>query len=233
VLEKEGDIGAVIAEPIRCTAVNPPPEGFWQAVRRACDAHGALLIFDETAICLGRTGRMFAHEHYVEPDILVLGKGLGGGLMPLAAMLARKEYDRYADSALGHYTHEKNPLCCAAGLATIEVVEEEGLVTRSERLGKWLLDQLNQLMSDHDKVRDVRGLGLMAGVWLDHGQQAEQVMYSCLERGLSFKVSQSTCVTLTPPLTITEQQLEQALQILAGAIAALPNHPQDRGTYQA
>ncbi len=101
VMDREKDVAAVIAEPIRCTVVNPPPEGYWQAVRDTCDRHGALLIFDETAVCLGRTGKMFAFEHFsVVPDILVLGKGLGGGVFPLAGIIARGDLDVAGTSPL-------------------------------------------------------------------------------------------------------------------------------------
>ncbi|WP_281491965.1 aminotransferase class III-fold pyridoxal phosphate-dependent enzyme [Desulfosarcina cetonica] len=109
-MEREGDIGAVIAEPIRCTAVNPPPPGYWQRVRNACDRHGALLIFDETAVCLGRTGRLFAFAHEgVVPDILILGKGLGGGVFPLAAIVARIDLDMAPEKASGTIPMRKTP----------------------------------------------------------------------------------------------------------------------------
>jgi 4-aminobutyrate aminotransferase len=118
VLEKEGDVAAVIAEPIRSTPYIPSPD-YWRRVRAACDRHGALLIFDEICQGLGRTGKMFACEHFgVVPDVLVLGKGLGGGILPLAAIVAKSSLDVAGDRALGHYTHEKNPVLCAAGLAT-------------------------------------------------------------------------------------------------------------------
>lgn len=221
VLEKEPDIAAIIAEPIRCTAVNPPPQGFWKSIRKACDRYNTLLIFDETAVCLGRTGKMFAHLHYeAEPDILVLGKGLGGGIMPLAAMMARRELDIAQHTALGHYTHEKNPLACAAALATIEVVEEEEMVQRSERLGNYLSGKLQSLRNKHEAIIDIKGLGLMYGVWLDTDQRAEKVMYTALGEGLSFKVSQGNCLTLTPPLTVSQEELDQAVDILDFSLAA-------------
>ncbi len=222
VLDKEQDIAAVIAEPLRCTAINPPPTGYWQLVRKACDKHGALLIFDETAVGLGRTGRMFAHQHFqVEPDMLVLGKGLGGGIMPLAALLARSGLDRAGHTALGHYTHEKNPLCCAAGLATIAEIEERGLVGRSAQLGEELLDQLRLLQEKYPAITDVQGLGLMVGVYLRSAENAEQVMYSALTLGLSFKVSQGNCLSLTPPLTISRNELARAVAILDCCLAEL------------
>ena len=136
-MEKEGDVGAVVAEPLRCTTVNVPPEGYWQAVRKACDKHGTLLILDETATCLGRTGKMFACEHFdVVPDMIVMGKGVGGGVFPLAALVAKPELDVNPHLALGHYTHEKNPTACAAGLAGIKVLQRDGLVERSLQLGE-------------------------------------------------------------------------------------------------
>ncbi|MEK7793340.1 MAG: aspartate aminotransferase family protein, partial [Candidatus Hydrogenedentota bacterium] len=117
VLEKEGDVAAVIAETVRSTPYIPPKD-YWKRVRAACDRHGALLILDEIPTCLGRTGWMFACESYdVVPDMLVIGKGLGGGVMPLAALIAREHLDVAGDRAIGHFTHEKNPVACAAGLA--------------------------------------------------------------------------------------------------------------------
>jgi 4-aminobutyrate aminotransferase len=122
VLEHEGDIAALIAEPIRAVPYVAPP-GFWQRVRAACDRHGTLLIFDEIPAGLGKTGRMFACEHDgVAPDILVLGKALGGGILPIAAVLAHPRLDVGEDWAFGHYTHEKNPVTSRAALTTIEII---------------------------------------------------------------------------------------------------------------
>ncbi|MDE2642831.1 MAG: aminotransferase class III-fold pyridoxal phosphate-dependent enzyme, partial [Verrucomicrobiota bacterium] len=106
ILVEEGDVGAVIAEPMRCTTINRPPDAYWRRVRELCDRHGALLIFDEIPLALGRTGRMFCCEHSgVTPDILVLGKGLGGGVIPMAATITRADLDIAPQRALGHYTH--------------------------------------------------------------------------------------------------------------------------------
>src|ERR1044072_2513067 len=136
VLEKEGDVAAVIGETVRCTPFIPPPD-YWTRIRAACDKHGALLILDEIPIGLGRPGRMFACEHYgVVPDLLVLGKGLGGGGFPLAALIGGVLFPLGAltppdllnlasGTALGHYTHKKTPVAGAAGLATLQVIEEE------------------------------------------------------------------------------------------------------------
>ena len=196
VLEKEGDVAAVIAEPVRSTAYVPPP-GFWAEVRAACDAHGALLVFDEVANGLGKTGRLFAFEHFgVVPDLVVLGKALGGGILPLAAVIARRDLDVAGDLSIGHFTHEKNPLCARAGLTTLEILEAEGLVERAERLGAWALERLRELGRRHRLVGDVRGLGLRLAVELVRDrttkeparEAAAEVAMLALARGLNFSV---------------------------------------------
>ncbi len=222
VLEKEGDVAAVIAETVRSTPTIPSRE-FWRTVRRACDRHGALLILDEIPTALGRTGAMFACEHYgVIPDMLVLGKGLGGGIMPLAALIAREGLDVAADRALGHYTHEKSPVGCAAALATIRYIEEQGLLERARDLGRHALDRLRAMKTRHRLIGDVRGLGLLLGVELvtdrttraQATDEAEAVMYEALSRGLSFKVTMGNVLTLAPPLIITREELDRALSVL-------------------
>ncbi|HLT00740.1 MAG TPA: aspartate aminotransferase family protein, partial [Geminicoccaceae bacterium] len=160
VLDKEGDVAAVIAEPTRSVPYVPPP-GFWQAVRAACDAHGALLIFDEIPTGLGKTGRMFACEHEgVVPDILVLGKGLGGGVLPIAAVVCRPELDVGGAWAFGHYTHEKNPVTARAALTTIQIIEDEGLVENARQVGAMALARLEEMKARHPLIGDVRGRGL-------------------------------------------------------------------------
>lgn len=222
VLEKEGDVAAVIAETVRSTPYIPPKE-YWQRIRAACDRHGTLLILDEIPTCLGRTGRMFACEHYdIVPDMLCIGKGLGGGIFPLAALIAREGLDIMPDRALGHYTHEKNPVACAAGLATIEVIEQEGLLENARNMGEYALGRMGEWRDTHPAVGDVRGLGLLMGVELLRRESvnergvdlAEQVMYAALARGLSFKVSMGNVLTLFPPLTISRDEMDAALGIL-------------------
>lgn len=230
VLEQEGDVAAVVAEPIRCTYINPPPPEYWKRVRNACDRHGALLIFDETAVCLGRTGRMFACEHEeVVPDILTLGKGLGGGIFPLAAIVAREDLDLAPDQALGHYTHEKNPVACAAALATIDVIETEDLLENAQQLGNHAMTRLQSLSLSEQIIGDVRGRGLLFGLDLVSDREtkapacdeADRVLYHCLSQGLSFKISNGSFLTLTPPLTIGRRSLDRALDILADALNKL------------
>jgi 4-aminobutyrate aminotransferase len=224
-LAKEGDVAAVIVETIRCTDVQVPPPDYYQRLRQSCDRHGALLIVDEIPIALGRTGHLFAIERYgIEPDMVVLGKGLGGGSMPLAALIARADFDVGQHISLGHYTHEKNPLACAAGLAVLDVIEEEGLVARSARLGAEAVRRLSDLAKEIPAIAEVRGAGLLLGIELrDHNAReaadiAEAVLYRCLSAGLSFKVGQGKVLVLAPPLNIAEGDLWWALECLAAAL---------------
>lgn len=220
VLEVEGDIGAVIAEPMRWTTVEPPPPSFWPRVRAACDRHGALLIFDEIPSGLGRVGAMFVTELTgCVPDILVLGKGLGGGIIPFAAVVARADLNVVADRAIGHYTHEKSPVGCAAALATLDVIAHQDLVARAGRLGALGLARLHQALDAHPVVRAVRGIGLYFGIEMVDAGLAERVMYRCLELGLSFKIGGGTVLTLCPPLIIEETDLSRAIDIVTAAIA--------------
>ncbi len=222
ILEKEGDIAAVIAEPIRSTPYIPKRE-YWQAIRRACDRYGALLIFDEIPHALGRTGTMFTCENFdVVPDMLVIGKGLGGGIFPLAALIAREGLDVSGDKALGHYTHEKSPVGCAAALATIEYIEKENLVDHARELGQYSFKRMNEMMERHPLIGDVRGLGLFLGIELVKDRttreraidEAEAVMYSALSKGLSFKLTMGNIITLTPALTIKKEEMDKALAII-------------------
>jgi 4-aminobutyrate aminotransferase len=226
VLEKEGDVAAVIGETIRSIPFIPPPD-YWKRIRAACDKHGALLILDEIPMGLGRTGRMFACQHYgVTPDILVLGKGLGGGIFPLAAVLCRGTMNSAPHTALGHYTHEKNPVACAAGLATLQVIEEEGLVEHARVLGHYTMDRLREMAQHHSLIGDIRGLGLILGVELlkdratfaPAADEAERVMYAALRHGLNFKITKGNILTLTPALTLTRPEMDEALAILDRAI---------------
>jgi 4-aminobutyrate aminotransferase len=226
VLEKEGDVAAVIAEPTRAVPYVAPP-GFWRAVRDACDAHGTLLIFDEIPTGLGKTGRMFACEHEgVVPDILVLGKSLGGGILPLSAVLCRPALDVAGRYAFGHYTHEKNPVSTRAGLTTLQIIEDEGLVENAARLGARALDRLHDMMVRHPLIGDVRGRGCLFGAELvldrdtraPANEAADAVLYGALERGLSFKTTMGNVLTFTPALVTTPAQLDAAMDIVEASL---------------
>jgi 4-aminobutyrate aminotransferase len=222
VLDKEGDVAAVIAETVRNAPYIPSPQ-YWQSVRESCDRHGALLILDEVPHALGRTGRFFTFENFgITPDIVVIGKGLGGGIMPLAALLARESLNVAADRALGHFTHEKNPVACAAGLATIAEIEDRDLVNQARVLGQWGLQRLTELRDGHPLIGDVRGLGLLMGIELVRDRAtrepavdaAEAVMYEALSRGLNFKTAMGNILHLSAPLVISRDELGLAIAIL-------------------
>lgn len=228
VLGRETDIAAVIAEPMRAVPVVPPP-GFWKQVRAACDRYGALLIMDEIPTGLGKTGRMFAFDHDdIIPDIVTLGKALGGGVLPIAAVVARRDLDVCGDFAIGHYTHEKNPVTARAALTTLQIIEDEGLVERSATLGAYAVERLQAFAPRSPFVGDVRGRGLMFGLEIvedresraEGRERAERIYYRCLEAGLSFKISAGCVLTLSPPLTIPREDLERALSIVEAAILA-------------
>lgn len=226
-LKKEGDVAAVIVETVRCTDVQVPPPDYYKRLRQICHRHGALLILDEIPIALGRTGHLFAVERYgIEPDMLVIGKGLAGASMPLAALIARADFDVGQHISLGHYTHEKNPMACAAGLAVLDVIEEEQLLARSQRLGQQVVARLQQLATTLPAIAEVRGAGLLVGVELcntgtrDCADLAEAVLYRCLSAGLSFKVGQGNVLVLSPPLNVQEDDLWWAIDQIASALHA-------------
>ena len=219
IIEDEGDIGAIISEPMRCTTVEKPEDGYWIRLRELCDRHGVLLILDEIPLAFGRTGKMFCCEHSgVIPDILIVGKGLGGGVFPMAAIIAKNNLDIAQLKALGHYTHEKSPVGSAAALALFDVIESENLIQRSASLGQKIKFELEESLSDLSIVKEIRGLGLALAIELTSPDISELVLYECLSNGLSFKVSNGNILTLTPPLTITDQEMDDAVCIIRSAL---------------
>lgn len=233
VLAHDPDVAALVAEPMRAVPTIAPP-GFWAEVRAICDRHGVLLVFDEIPTGLGKTGRLFACEHDgVAPDILVLGKGLGGGILPIAAVIARPDLDCGGDWAFGHYTHEKNPVTARAALTTLAIIEDEGLVEHAAHLGTLALERLEEMKRRHPAIGDVRGRGCFLGIELvrdrdtrePDGDLAEAVLYRCLDAGLSFKTTMGNVLTLTPPLVTTTDEMMRALDIVETAIQDATRHP--------
>jgi 4-aminobutyrate aminotransferase len=228
VILRDGQVGAFIAETVRNTDVQVPSKAYWQRIREICDRHGILLILDEIPIAFGRTGSMFAFEHYgIIPDLLCLGKGLGAGIIPIAAVVAREKYNVFPEISLGHYTHEKSPLGCAAALGMIEFLEQHQMMQKVREDAVFMEKELNLLKEKHDIIGDVRGIGLMWGVELVMDRstkekafaRAEKVMYTCLKNGLSFKISQGNVLQLSPPLTINREELVKAIGILDLALS--------------
>ena len=227
VIEKEGGVGVFIAEAVRNTDVQVPSKAYWQRVREICDKHNVMLIIDDIPNGMGRSGHWFTHQAFaIEPDILCIGKGLGGGLVPMAAMITKDKYNSATQISLGHYTHEKSPIGCAAALATMQVIEQQQLLNKVQEHSEFVKQQLLQLKDEFSIIGDVRGIGLLWGIELVTDQQtktrafdeAEAVLYQCLSQGLSFKISQGNVIQLSPPLIISRSQLKQALDIFAQAI---------------
>lgn len=230
VLQHHEDVGAFIAETIRNTDVQIPSVTYWRKVREICTRHNVLLILDEIPVAFGRTGSMFAFEKYgIEPDILCLGKGLGAGILPFAAITAREEYNIAADISLGHYTHEKSPLGSVAALAMIEYLENEQLLNKVREDESFMRQQLGEMKKKYSLIGEVRGVGLLWAIELVKDgitkeravEEAEIVLYDCLKNGLSFKISQGNILQLCPPLIITREQLSSALTIIENAVRTL------------
>lgn len=234
VLEGEPGIAALIAEPISASPVVPSKE-YWQGVQNLCRQYGVLIIFDEIIEGLGRTGKMFASEHFITPDILVLGKSLGGGVLPFAAIVTKACFDKYDNYSIGHYTHEKNALCAAVALAEIECIEVDKLVANAARVGSYALEKLTSLKEKHRFIGNITGCGLHIGIDLVKDRQskiraveeAEHIMYIAMEKGLAFKTIEGNILTLRPALTITLEEMNHAIDILDAAIGEV----EDGGTY--
>ena len=228
VIEKEGRVGAFIAEAVRNTDVQVPSNAYWKRIREICDKHNVMLIIDDIPNGMGRSGEWFTYQAYdIEPDMLCIGKGLGGGLVPIAAMVTKDKYNTAEQISMGHYTHEKSPIGCAAALATMEAIEQDGLLDKAKADSQFMREKLLEMKAKYPVIGDVRGIGMLWGIELvtDHESkaraydEAEAVLYQCLNNGVSFKVSQGNVIQLSPPLIITREQLTEALAIFEEAIA--------------
>ncbi|MCR9579463.1 aspartate aminotransferase family protein [Vibrio antiquarius] len=230
VIEKEGGVGAFIAEAVRNTDVQVPSKAYWNRIREICDKHNVMLIIDDIPNGMGRSGEWFTYQAYdIEPDMLCIGKGLGGGLVPIAAMVTKDKYNTAEQISMGHYTHEKSPIGCAAALATMEAIEQDGLLDKAKADSQFMREKLLEMKAKYPVIGDVRGIGMLWGIELvtDHESkaraynEAEAVLYQCLNNGVSFKVSQGNVIQLSPPLIITREQLTEALAIFEEAIAKM------------
>ena len=216
------DVAAIVVEPVLGEGgYLLPPDGFLTGLRRICDDHGILLVFDEVQSGLGRTGRMFAAEHFgVVPDVILLAKGLASG-MPLGAMMARRELMTWPAGSHGS-TCAGNPVCCAAALATLELIDGGGLADNSARQGARLLARLRRELEHTAGVDDVRGLGLMIGVELDTHARAEAVAELCFRRGLLVLGCGKKAIRISPPLILGDDQAEVIARVFASACADVP-----------
>lgn len=223
-------IAAVIVEPVAGSAgVLPPPKGYLERLRAICDQHGILLIFDEVITGFGRLGTPFAVDYFgVVPDIVTTAKGLTNGAIPMGAVFAsRKVYDAMMQGPenaieLFHgYTYSGHPASCAAGLATLEIYAEEGLLTRGAALSKRWEDAIHGLKSARH-VFDIRTIGLIAGIELESrsgapGARAYDVFVDCLKRGVLIRVT-GDIIALSPPLIIEDGQIDQIVNIIGEAL---------------
>jgi 4-aminobutyrate aminotransferase len=214
------EVAAVVVEPIQGEGGYVlPPEGWLADLRETCSRHGILLIFDEIQSGMGRTGRMWAFEHEgVTPDVVLAGKGIASG-MPLGATIARHDVMTWDKGAHGS-TYAGNPVCCAAALATIELLEGE-LIGNAAAVGRHLLDDLRHLQERQPLIREVRGRGLMIGVELDDPGIADAVELACLRRGLLVLRAGDSAIRIAPPLVLRDDQARVGVRIFDEACAAV------------
>jgi 4-aminobutyrate aminotransferase len=222
------EVAAVIVEPIQGEGGYVVPEdGFLEGLRALTARHGVLLIADEVQSGAGRTGRMWAVDHWgVQPDILLTAKGIGSG-MPIAGMVARADlFEAWGPGAHGS-TYGGNPVACAAALATIELLET-GLTANAGIRGEQALSGLRVIAARHpDVVVDIRGRGLMIGVEFDTPERAEEVQWAAFQRGLLVLECGRKAIRLAPPLVVTESEVDTAVRILGEAIDDAVAKPAD------
>ena len=221
------EVAAIVVEAVQGEGgYVPSPAGFLQGLRRICDKHGILLIVDEVQSGMGRTGKMFACEHYdVAPDIICIAKGIGSGL-PIGACVARADLMNWKPGAHAS-TFGGNPVCIAAALKTIELLEG-GLVKNSAEVGAYLKTGLERLQKKYDCIGDVRGLGMMIGVELVKDRASkepavklrERIEMACFERGLIILSAGTNAIRWSPPLVLSKENVDVALEIFDEAIAA-------------
>ncbi|MGQ9557477.1 MAG: acetylornithine transaminase [Desulfurispora sp.] len=211
---------AIMLEPVQGEGgVYPADPHYLQGVRRLCDEKGLLLIFDEVQCGLGRTGRLFAYQHYgVEPDVLTLAKALGNGF-PIGAMLAGPRAANVLQPGDHASTFGGNPLACRVALAVLEQLLDGGVVENAARVGAYFFQRLQQLPARYSFVRQVRGLGLMLGVELT--REGRPVVEACRERGLLINCVGTHILRFVPPLIISQADVDRALEILEQVLSSL------------
>jgi acetylornithine aminotransferase len=208
---------AIMLEPIQGEGgVVVPDASYFQAVREICNENGLLLIFDEVQVGMGRTGKLFAYEHFgVTPDIMTLAKALAGGA-PIGTMLATDEIATAFVPGTHGSTFGGNPLVTAAGVATVRTILEDGILNRTEEMGEYLLGELEALQKKFSFITDVRGIGLMIGVELSI--PGADIVKKALERGLLLNCAQEKVLRFVPPLIVSKQEVNEMLSILTGIL---------------
>jgi len=213
----KSDTAAVMLEPIQGEGgVVVPPEGYLKAVRELCDEKGILLVLDEVQTGFGRTGAMFAWQLFdVKPDIFTVAKAMGGGF-PMGAMLAKPEIMDTFKPGDHAATFGGNHLACAAGIAAVEAIVEEGLADRAKELGEYLRHRLEELKDRYDVIKEVRGEGLMVGVELE--TECKNIVEKIRDKGVLLNCAQDTVLRFLPPLVIEKEQLDRAVEVLSEVI---------------
>ena len=207
------DTGFIILEPIQGeSGIHVAPDGFLQDVRKICDENGILLIFDEIQAGLGRTGRMWASDHWNKvPDILCIAKGIAGGV-PMGVTMVRPDILDCINKGEHSSTFGGNPLSCAAGTATLQALTQDGLIGNAEKMGNMFRDGLHLLKEKHNVIREIRGKGLMIGVELKF--EVKDILMEGIEKNLLLLYSGRNILRLLPPLVITEDDVARSLEIL-------------------
>ena len=207
------DTGFVILEPIQGeSGIHVPPDGFLQDVRKLCDERSILLIFDEIQSGFGRTGKMWAGEHWnTAPDIMCLAKGIAGGV-PMGATLVRSDILACMQKGEHSSTFGGNPLSCAAGIGAIQALTQDGLIENAAKMGKIFINELERLKEKHKIIREVRGKGLMIGVELKF--EVKDILLEGIQKGVLLLYSGKNIIRLLPPLVITEEDITKVIEIL-------------------
>jgi len=207
------ETGFVILEPIQGeSGIHVPPDGFLQDVRKLCDERSILLIFDEIQSGFGRTGKMWAGEHWnTTPDIMCLAKGIAGGV-PMGATLVRSDILACMQKGEHSSTFGGNPLSCAAGIGAIQALTQDGLIDNAAKMGKIFMEKLQRLKEKHKIIREVRGKGLMIGVELKF--EVKDILFEGIQKGVLLLYSGKNIIRLLPPLVITEEDITKVIEIL-------------------
>jgi acetylornithine/N-succinyldiaminopimelate aminotransferase len=214
------EVAAVMVEPIQGEGgINVATEEYLQMIRQLCDKNGAVMILDEVQTGVGRTGKWFAYQHYdIVPDIMTMAKSLGGGVA-IGAMMAKEKIAAALVPGKHASTFGGNALACAAGIGVIEAIEEGKLLENTVRMGQYAKEKLQQLKQKHFIIDHVRGTGLMIGIQLTG--PGKEIVDKCLEKGLRINCTNNTILRFMPPMIVSRQQIDEAVDIIDGAMTEL------------
>lgn len=212
------EVAAVLVEPIQGEGgINVATPEFLQAIRQLCDEKGAVMILDEVQCGMGRTGKWFGYQHFdVEPDVITMAKTLGGGVA-IGAMMAKAQIAACLVPGKHASTFGGNCLACAAGIATIETIEEGNLLQHTVEMGQYAQEKLRSLKDKHSEIDHVRGIGLMIGIQLT--RPGAPIVSKCLEKGLRINCTHDTVIRFMPPMVVTKEQIDEAVGIFESVLS--------------